>query len=472
MIIPPDTQDSARWTHTRLRRRLGDDLWEQDVADRLSARLTPGRVVNLGRPVTGLNLYQSTISQLAVQYDQAPAVGNPALEDEATAAVWSVVQEDTHIWELAQTNAESVIGLRECLVKLNRTPRGVRLSLAYPDTVIIETDPCDPDHITKISEAGIYTIEGKPEECWTIWDISDPEKPTRTIRTASEGKDVSSIADPSYEGWQDFYEDGTAYLPFVRYRAKWSPRQWCAYDWSTLVEAALDVAILWTCWQKWVLDASWAQRYVVDLVLQGLTVTGSGAGATASVDADPPSILCFKTIGEKPGTAGQFSPPGNPKELADSIMVYQASVLSNLGIHPTDLESTSQPSSGTAIQLKRSAQRRLARKFIPQFRSGDQELLKKIAATHNGLAIPGTPALPEDGWTIDYHLPESTPDEVAAELDQDLRLIDAGLASKVDIYVKMHPDLDRARALQALIDIQKESMALSAPVTTSDPQGD
>lgn len=468
MIIPSDPTDQQRWLHTRVRRRLLDETWEQDVVERLSARLTPGRVVNLGRPVTSLNLFQSAVAQLAVQYDQPPTVTNPALDDPATADVWSVVQEDTHIWELGQTNAETVIGLRENLVKLHRTPRGVRLSLAYPDTVEVETAEGDPDYITKVSEACIYTIDGKPEACWTVWDITDPLRPTRTIRTI-DGRDISTLADPAWEGWVDFYEDGTPFIPYVRYRAKWSPKTWCAYDWSTLVEAAIDCAILWTAWHKWVMDASWAQRYVIDLMLQGLTVTGSGAGATASVEADPASILCFQTKGEKSGSASQFAPPGSPKELADSIMIFQGSVLSNVGIHPADIEASSSPSSGVAIQLKRSSQRRLAKKFVPQFRQGDTELLKKIAATHNSLAVEGTPALPETGWGIEYHLPEQSADEVEAEMGQDLRMVEAGLASKVDIFVKLHPELTREGALQRLLDIRAENESLTN--TTLDPQG-
>lgn len=471
LIIPSDPHDSARWQHTRRRRRLMEEsAWEQDVVETLSARLTPGRVVNLGRPVTSLNLFEATVSQLATQYDSRPTASNPALDEPAIGEVWSIVEEDTHIWELAQSNASAVIGLRENLVKLHRTPRGVRLSLAYPDTVTIETSPGDPDYIIRLSEAGVYTIDGKQEACWTIWDISDPANPTRTIRTI-DGKDISRSADPTWAGWVDFYEDGTPFIPFVRYRAKWSPSDWCAYDWSTLVEATIDTAILWTCWHKWVMDSSWAQRYIVDLMLQGLTVTGTGAGATASIEADPASILCFASKPEKSGTAGQFQPPGSPKELADAIMTAQGSMLSNIGIHPSDLELTSQPSSGVAIQLKRSSQRRLAKKYIPQFRAGDTELLKKIAATHNSLAAEGTPALPEDGWVIEYHLPEQSSDEVQAELDQDLKMIDAGIASKVDVFLRLHPGMTREEALQALLDIRSENESLSATTPISNPQG-
>lgn len=472
MIMPTDATDRARWEHTRQRRRMLDETWERDVSERLSERLTPGRVVNVGKPVTSLNLFHSTVGQLATQYDIAPGVTNPALEDPAVAAVWAVVEEDTHIWELGQSNAESVIGLRENLVRIHRTPEGVRLAMTYPDTVTIETAAGDPNKILIVREACVYSIDGEPEACWLVWDLSNPEAPVRTIRTASEDKDVSRLADPTWTGWVDYYEDGTPFLPYVRYRAKWSTQEWCAYEWSTLVEATLDVAILWTCWNKWVMDSSWAQRYVIDLALQGLTVTGSGSGATASIEADPASVMCFSTRGDKTGTAGQWQPPGDPKELADAIMVAQGSMLSNIGIHPADLELTSQPSSGTAIQLKRSSQRRLAKKYIPQFRSGDTELLGKIAATHNSIAVEGSPALPEKGWSLDYRLPEQSVDEAEAELAQDLRMIDAGLASLVDTYLRMHPGISREQALADLLRFREERALLSAATPIPNPQGE
>lgn len=459
-IMPASPVDAARWQHTRQRRRLLEDLWEEDITTRLGERLTAGRVTNLGRPIMSLNLFQAAVSQLAVQYDSPPTVTNPALSDPATADVWALVQADSHIWEMAQSNAESTIGLRENLVKILRGADGPRLTMVAPDTVTIETAVGDPDKIVILQEAGVYMIGEKPEPCWTTWDISDPLMPTRKITTA-DGQDVSTVADPNWEGWVDFYEDGSPYIPYVRYRAKWTPKTWDAWSWSILVEAAIDTAILWTCWSKWVLDASWSQRYVIDLMLQGLTVTGSGAGATASVEADPTSILCFQTRGEKSGTASSFAPPGNPKELADSIMTFQGSVLSNIGIHPADLEATSQPSSGVAIQLKRSSQRRIAKKYLPQFRAGDQELLKKLSATYNSMAVEGSPALPEEGWAIEYHLPESSADEVMAELAQDLKMIAEGLASKVDVYQKLHPDLTREEALTRLLEIRAENEQLA-----------
>lgn len=467
-LLPAYPADRARWEHTRRRRRLLDEMWEEDVIARLSERLTPGRVVNLGKPVTSLNLFASTVRQLAVQYDSAPTVRNDAIEGTDASAVWALIQEDTHIWELAQANAEAVVGLRENLVRVNRTPQGVRLAIVYPDTVEVETDPNDPSTLTVVREAGFYTIDKKQVACWTIWDISNPELPTRTI-VNDKGEDVSRIVDPEWGGWRDFFADGTPFLPYVRYRAKWSPKVWDAYSWSTLVESAIDCAILWTAWNKWVMDASWSQRYIIDLMLQGLTVSGTGAAATASIEADPASILCFKTIGEKTGSASQFSPPGDPKSLADAIMSFQGSVLSNIGIHPADLEATAQPSSGVAIQLKRSAQRQLASKMLPQFRAGDLELLKKIAATYNSMAAEGAPALPEDGWALDYHLPDAGSAEMTDALTLSTALIDAGLASKVDVYMKFHPELSRDEAFARLLDIQAENAKLSATTAPSNP---
>ena len=471
VLIPADPADAARWEHTRVRRRMLDGHWEQDISQRLNERLTPGRSYNLGRPVQSLNLFASTVRQLAVQYDAAPTVHHPDL-DEAQQDRWKHLMAEAHLWSIMQRASESVIGLRECFMQVEWVaipyhPEGgeVVVSPLTPDTVVTVTRPGDPDDVLVLKAARCYTVDGDSIPAWAVWDISNPDQPHFRVEDAS-GRDITVrvVRDP--QPWPYLKEGGQPYLPFVKYRAQDTADPWDAYALSELVHAALDTAILWTAWGKCVLDASWSQRWVIDLMLQGMSISGSGAAVTGSVETDPTSILAFTSRGDKPGSVGQYNTPVDPAAMALSIVTFQASVLSNIGIHPADLEAGHTAQSGVAIQLKRSAQRRLALRMLPQFRQGDVELLGLMASISNTF---GETSYPTEGWELTYHLPEASVDEFIAELDRDERMVRLGFISKVDLMQKYRPELSREQAREALLEVAQDnaSFPLDGPAVVA-----
>jgi len=457
VLLPSDPSDIARWAEERVRLRMLSNLHRRDVEQRLNDRLTPGRVCNLGFPLLSLNLFSSTVRQLAVQYDAEPTVTNDRLNDDASTA-WSQMCAGTHLWAILQKNSEHVIGLNECLLQIEWTERGLRVKSVTPDSIVVETVPGDVNTILVVKAARVYTINGADIPAWAMWDISDPLNPNFRVEDA-KGVDITSKVVIDSQPWPYFNEDGSPFLPFVMYRAQYTSEPWNPYSGSEIVHASLDLAILWTAWAKAILDSSWAQRWVIDLMLQGASIANAGgAGATATVEADPSSVLVFQSKGDKTGSAGQFDAPQDLKAQSDSILTYQATVLSNVGIHPADIESTAGPSSGVAISLKRSAQRRLAMRYVPNFRAADIELFSKMALVSN---IFSETQYPVDGWVIQYHLPEESIEEFIAALDRDERLVTAGFISKVDLMMRFHPELSRAQARDKLIQVAAENLEFS-----------
>ena len=459
VLIPADPEDAARWEHTRIRRRMLEGHWEQDISQRLNEKLTPGRTYNLGKPVQSLNLFASTVRQLAVQYDSSPTVNNPDLS-EAQQVEWATMMGQAHLWAIMQRASESVIGLRETFLQVSwvvdpLNPDGGQVVVAplTPDTVVTETRPGDPDCVLVLKAARCYTVGDKVIPAWAVWDIKDPSSPHFRVEDAS-GKVITEqvVTDP--QPWPYLKEGGVPYLPFVKYRAQDTAEPWDAYALSELVHAALDTAILWTAWAKCVLDASWSQRWVIDLMLQGMSISGSGAAVTGSVETDPTSILVFSSRGDKPGSVGQYTTPVDPAAMALSILTFQSSVLSNIGIHPADLEASTSAQSGVAIQLKRSSQRRLAMRMLPQFRAGDTALLGLMARISNTF---GETSYPTEGWELTYHLPEATVDEFIAELDRDERMVRLGFISKLDLMMKYRPELSRDGARAALLEVARDN---------------
>jgi hypothetical protein len=445
-LISTNAADYHRMEHTAVRLRMLEGPWEQDITRRLNEKLTPGRLVNLGRPTQSLNLFQSATRQIAVQHDEPCGFSNPALTTLSDEAFRELVS-STHLHSILQKNTEYVVGLRENLIRIDQTANGVKLHIATPNTITIETVPGDPNGIVVIREMTNYLIDGEWVAAWAIWDISNPLNPHFRVEDG-EGNHITNqvvLMDEGQEAWIWFDPQGNPFLPWVRYRAQYTCNQWDAYTGAELAHASIDCAILWTAWNKVVLDASWAQRWVIDLMIQGLSQTSDG---TATLECDPTSIIALKSGNDKTGSTGQWEPGADPEVSAKAILQFQSSVLSNIGIHPADIEASTNAQSGIAIQLKRSAQRRLASRMIPQFRAGDTELVEKMAMIYN--MTVGEDILPINGWSIAYHLPAASTDEFIAELDRDTKLISLGFISKVDLMMKYNPELSRDQAIERL----------------------
>lgn len=435
-ILPKSQYDMARWNESRMRRRMLEGLWEKDVRDRIKEYFSRVRELTLGKPSLGLNMFNSIVGQQAVLYDKAPTIESPEGTSDAQKMSFSNALQDAHLNQLWQRNNKYTIGIRENLMKLVWTAEGLRYNVVPADIVTATHAPQDPSTLTGIAEAVILS-DGRT--AWETWDISNPENPSMKLITPG-GTDITSevIKDPGV--YMPRWGSGKPFLPYTLYHAQWSNKLWNPWDEAEIPCASLDLAVLWTMFGAIVRDASWPQRYVINLRLDGATVT-KGSNDTARVgyiDTAPASLLVLKHIDKNAtATAGQFEPGGDPEVIGRSIIAYMGVLLSNLGISPADLQSTPQAESGYAIQLKRSAQRREALKTIPNFMDGDTELLNKTAAMLN--AYGGT-SYPEDGWGISYNLPELGHLELVEELNTHEKLMTMGLQSKVETFLKMFPE--------------------------------
>jgi hypothetical protein len=182
-------------------------------------------------------------------------------------------------------------------------------------------------------------------------------------------------------------------------------------------------------------------------------VNGFTSSPPDSIELSPNSILRFKSEGQPGvGKVGQLQ-AADAKSMADAILMKQATILNNVGIHPDDLSQSGQPQSGVAIQLKRSYQRKVALGYVPMFQSSDQRLYGKMARVYN-IFYGGAVKLPVDGWKVEYSLPETSTDEFLADLKRDEALIELGLKSTVDLAMKLY-NLDEAAAIQKLQSVRQ-----------------
>jgi len=71
--------------------------------------------------------------------------------------------------------------------------------------------------------------------------------------------------------------------------------------------------------------------------------------------------------------------------------------------------------------------------------------------------------LPEFGYSVHYQDLPLSPEELRSRREHALALMSAGLMSRVDAYLELHPGLTRAQAQLDLAEIDAQSARLPVP---------
>ena len=462
MLLPDNEVDAARWQYTRMCRNILGGTWELEILTRMKEQYGLNNVNNMGRPSMSVNLYSNTVDQVAIIYTSPGVVTNELLTDQ-TAAIWTDVMEGCHLWAMCQEMNRKVVGLRESFYHIVPTATGLQLQIVTPDEIVVLATTGDASTPTALKRAiTIATVDDHGRavhrDCWEIWDVSDPAAPRHVVIDGA-GVDVTLQCYPEHTGEYVYTDENGPFLPWELYRGRYTGETFDPYWGSELVHGTLDIAIHWTMWGVCLRNNSWPVSWLMDADVPGMSAVDNVNGFTSSppdsIELSPNSILRFKSEGQPGvGKVGQLQ-AADAKSMADAILMKQATILNNVGIHPDDLSQSGQPQSGVAIQLKRSYQRKVALGYVPMFQAADQRLYSKMARVWNIFYGAGT-KLPVDGWKVEYSLPETSTDEFLADLKRDQTLIELGLKSTVDLCMKLY-NLDEGAAivkLQTVADYQ------------------
>lgn len=452
---PADYEDYARMTEQALRYRILYGGWIGDVRERVAREIGKKRADEWGIPDISANLLNAATSAVSVLYDRKPKIygrTKPAtkrmeklLEEAGWAQLMQRVQRDT-------------IAIREMFLHpymaLNDDgSRSLRIEMVHPHLIQIVTDPYDYQRIVKL-----YRWQVR-DGAWTR-DVFELEPVARYSVDDGYGNDLSPNYLTGPDGrpapagglsgdrypWRD--QDGP-YLPWIAYHAAETGRMW---DWPTLrevSEATLNVAAAWTYWRHILHNASWPQRYVA-----GLEVAGMGTGDHTEdryIEPDPTLILRLvaDTTSEVPGQGfvGQFETAADLHKIGEAIQAYERRALAYAGLSPSEvMRSSGDPRSGYALAVSRDGQRESQRKYGPIFQRYDQQLLALIARMDG--------ALPVDGWEVEYEMLPPSAAEMREQRDNAIQLMQAGLMSRVDAYMSLHPSLSRAEAERQVAEIE------------------
>lgn len=458
--LPGGSDDSQRRRHSRLRRRLLTGHWHRDLERHLRFHFPLTRVAEFGKPDLSRNLFSTVVRQLSVLYDTTPTIGHDSASDEMALAL-----DSAGLWQLAQRNQRSVLGARESLIRVDVQPRGdVQFRLVPPDLVFAEALPDTPDLPALLVEARPRTLPGAAEAIWTwdFFDIRNPEEPIYRVLQADDGKkpedakDLSQVflgGDFSGSAYPFRHSGGGPFIPYSLYHAERTGSLWDAWTGREQVEGSLTLACLWTFFLHAVKQASWPQRYSVGAILRGATAEGEDMAARSQVAADPTSILQFMPDGTATPQLGQWQAGVDPERLEVALASFERNLIGHYDLSPGDLQRQGGAESGYAISLRREAVREAQRRFEPQFRRADLDLIQKTAALLG---------LPDEGWSISYPgLPKSG-EEVRAEVELMRSDMDAGLASPVDLLLARRPGMTREAAVDHLFKIEAEKRQLAA----------
>lgn len=461
--IPDDEASAARWTHSAMRRRMLSGQWAQDLRQALAREVDPTRLRSWGEGDLTKNIFRSVVRQLSVLYDREPVISHETPE---AAAKLSAVLGEAGVWALATRLQMYTLGMREAayriaFVKNAAGDPALQFRIVPPDLLIGDAHPDEPDVPTMIAEYRLrYETPGVhgSEVIWTrdVFDIRDPNFPIYRVESADGKADLSATylgGDMSGENYPYRKADGRPCLPFVLYHAERTNRLFDAFEGIELVEGSLIVAVLWTFWRHCVRDCSWPQRYAVGVRPAGGFTVDDNDRNMAYIPTDPASLLNFEPSGEGGATLGQFAAGIDPQTLGDSIRNYAADLAQDFGMSPSDVTRVAaDPRSGYAIALSREGVRHAQRRFEPQFRRGDLDMLETAAAVWNWHTGE---ALPETGYRIHYPgIPLSDAEKEALIKNWEAQAA-LGVASPVDLYMAIH-GVSRETATAALSRIDQE----------------
>lgn len=467
----PDSWDAQRAEHTRLRRRLIDGVWEQDLRRRILDHLGHVRSQAQGAPDLSANPYRVTCRELATLY-LAPAevrhdLEAPAMTDDRSAVVRS------GLWAQARRYQTWTIGCRDYLVRASASEAGaLRYRPVAPDLVVASSTADEPDVPVAVSELRLreHPVKKKPVWTWDRVDVSDPDAPVYQVRewdAKGEGS-MYGLDWSSAFGLPDEYpyrrRDGVPVLPYVMHHAeRVGDRLWDPWEGQELLEGSLNLAVLMSFWLHVVKDASWPQRYGVNVRPAGLeTVDSDGKAVRQEVITDPAVLLILEQVveGLQP-VISQFQPGGDPKVLLEAIEMYAARLAADAGVSASDMQRMSgDPRSGYAISLSNDGKREAQRRFVTSFRDADERLMSLSAVLLNGAT--GS-ALPEDGYTVIYREIPLSPAELQGREESVLRRHEAGLLSRLNAYRELNPGITEQQAADDLAAIDAERAAMTAP---------
>jgi len=449
--------------HSRMRRRLLDGTWREDLARAIRARVGTTRAEAWSdAPILESNVYASICRELSVLYAEPPTIAHPTAPPEVVADLAERLRR-AGLWGLMQRVQRYTLGMRECLVRIDVENGRPTFRPVYPDMVWGVAREDAPDQPAAIYELRRRTLQGKT--IWTV-DVIDADGliyENREARGTGEilGQDLTEAWHPggrSGDAYPFRRGDGSAILPYILYHAeRTGDRLWDPWTWAELVDGSISLAVKSNMLDHTFVSASWPQRYGI-----GVRPAGMGAvdGRRAEVITDPSTLLLLEREEGFDGqpVVGQFQAGGDVDKMAAVLEAEAARIAVEAGVSASDIQRLNSQRSGVSISLSNEGKRAQQRRFASHFRDADERLVATTAALLNRAAeaAGAVGPYPEYGYEVAYRELALSPDELDARRRDVLERQERGLLSRVGAYMELHPGISRTTAERDLAMIDAE----------------
>lgn len=463
-VISSDAYEVRRIEHTRLRRRLLEGTWEEDLHNRLQIHLGTVRKAAWGYPDMSSNIFRQIARALSALYVMPPDVTHATMRN--TEALAETISR-SGLWSTMNRFQQLVVGCREYWQRVHVAADG-RLTFrpVAPDMTVARSFADRPDYPVSVHELRERLDEkGEPRWTWDVLDISDPENPIYQVRAYVDGgkvgEDLSQVyLGGNYSGAAYPYRrnDGRPILPYVLYHAeRIGDRLWDAWEGVEVVEGSLNVAVAMSMLFHAIKDSSWPQRYIVGAEPQGGTIQGDIAAARREVVSDPATVLMLRAVDEQQPVIGQWQAGADVASLEATIAAFANRLAQDAGVSPADIQRMGGTArSGYAIALSNEGKREAQRSYAQSFRASDEQLVMTAAILLN--RATGT-QYAEGGYSVQYRSIPLSGAELDARRKHALELLDAGLMTRVEALRLFDDSLTEQDAAAMLAEIDAMNKA-------------
>lgn len=459
-------EDRKRSEHQALRSRLQCGMWADDLERALAKHIRDDRRAAWGIAEMSRNPFRSLATQVGgALYRSPPTARGPAGGEGLLSTV-----EAAGYWQLAQRVSTDLVGQREALVRVDHSARGGLLHRPMPvELCHVEAVPEAPDVPALIEELQCRCHPETDKECWAweVLDVRDLGSPVHRILSPDRKDDWTAHflggekSGPNYQ-YRSVFDD-RPFIPAVMFHAERTGRLWDSFYGLEAVLGTMTVGVLLTFWVHGVKDGSFATVLLAGGRIVGAEIESPSGTRTQIVSAEPGSFIEVAPAEDYQGQVQvvQLQPGMDPEKLMSAIGMFESGLAEYAGVSPADLVRTgADPRSGASLSISREGLRMAQARYEPQLRRADLEMLSVSAKVLNGAT--GS-RFPESGYSVSYPSLPLSSEEVKSQREDILAKIGAGLMSKVDAYIRLHPGLTRDQAVIELQRIQRENAQFPGP---------
>jgi len=343
---------------TKLRERLLDGLWREDLVAALQRQLGNLRAEVTGNPDPSRNMATRIADTYGANYRPSPVI--KGLPDDIVSLVGDYSSPLVIEWLEQQDMGRPLPSTLARLLAHNQrywlvcNSSGVYVGWANGRPVVRVVKSSYLRGIEDASRPGTPSVLGMRRyrkigpnvvETWSVWDLRDAAPTYRVYRGSMDTDEFAELADDvttevgdtPYSGdayLRQWSMGGEPYIPVEVYHRHVPTIDLFDRDTgSELSQGALTVAVLWSFWLHCVRDASWPGRNIMGM-MPGSGVT-KGNSKVMEIPDDP--TIVHRWLPDKSSPVApmhwQWEPGADPHRLYQAIQSYEKALELNwLGV--------------------------------------------------------------------------------------------------------------------------------------------